>query len=151
MSSERLQRINHMIQVHIDAGNAGGVVTIVSRKGRIAHFEARAWRMWTQRRPCPRTPFSPASMTKPVIGVAIMILVEEGDSSRVWRTHRWHSVRLKLAVGPRPDVGARRDPRCVELVEQDSWMAIACGRCGNRSSGCRSPSTRRGLSARTGC
>ena len=39
LSSERLQRIRQTIQRHIDAHDITGAVTLVARKGRIAHFE----------------------------------------------------------------------------------------------------------------
>jgi CubicO group peptidase (beta-lactamase class C family) len=42
LSSERLGRIRETVQRHIDAGNVTGAVTLVARKGRIAHFEAQA-------------------------------------------------------------------------------------------------------------
>src|ERR1035438_8460901 len=40
LSSERLQRIHQTIQRHIDGHDITGAVTLVARKGRIAHFEA---------------------------------------------------------------------------------------------------------------
>lgn len=40
MSTERLGRINDVIQRHIDAGNIQGAVTAVARRGKIVHFEA---------------------------------------------------------------------------------------------------------------
>ena len=41
LSSERLQRIGTMIQRRIDAGELAGAVTVVARKGKIAHVDAR--------------------------------------------------------------------------------------------------------------
>ena len=40
LSSERLQRINQLVQRYIDQGQITGAITMVSRKGRVAHFEA---------------------------------------------------------------------------------------------------------------
>ena len=40
-SSERLHRINDLVQRHITAGSFSGAVTLVARNGRIAHFEAQ--------------------------------------------------------------------------------------------------------------
>src|SRR5947208_11703291 len=37
MSTERLQRIHEMIQRHIAAGDISGAVTLVARRGRVAH------------------------------------------------------------------------------------------------------------------
>src|ERR1051325_10070777 len=41
LSSERLKRITELMQRHIQAGTFPGAVTLVSRNGRIAHFEAQ--------------------------------------------------------------------------------------------------------------
>src|SRR5258706_7719059 len=40
MSSERLNRIQPMIQGHIDGHDFSGAVTLVARKGKVVHFEA---------------------------------------------------------------------------------------------------------------
>ncbi len=40
LSAERLQRIHDLMQRYMDAGNFTGAVTIVARRGRIAHFES---------------------------------------------------------------------------------------------------------------
>ena len=40
LSRERLQRIHETMQRHIDAHQIAGAVTLVARKGRIAHLEA---------------------------------------------------------------------------------------------------------------
>ena len=41
LSSERLQRINDLVQRYIGSNQISGAVTVVSRKGKIAHFEAQ--------------------------------------------------------------------------------------------------------------
>jgi len=79
LSSERLQRITQMIDRHIAAGDLAGAVTIVARKGKVVHHAARGVMDLQSKQPmAPGTMFRIASMTKPVIGVAIMMLVEEG-------------------------------------------------------------------------
>jgi CubicO group peptidase (beta-lactamase class C family) len=80
LSSERLERIGAAMQKHIDAGEIAGVVTLVARRGRIAHFEAYGFADVGKRTPM-RTDhiFGLASMSKPITGVAIMMLVERGD------------------------------------------------------------------------
>src|SRR5258706_6161972 len=78
-SSERLQRINETVQRYIDSGQITGAVTVVSRKGRIAHFEAQGLMDLESKTPMRKEPiFRMASMSKPVTGVAILILMEEG-------------------------------------------------------------------------
>jgi CubicO group peptidase (beta-lactamase class C family) len=79
LSSERLQRIDAMIQRRIDAGELAGAVTVVARKGKVAHVDARGvMDLESRQAMTPETMFRIASMTKPVVGVAIMMLVEEG-------------------------------------------------------------------------
>lgn len=79
LSSERLQRINQLIQRYIDAKEISGAVTVVARKGRVAHFEAQGMMDIESRTPMRKDAiFRIASMTKPVTGVAVLMLVEEG-------------------------------------------------------------------------
>jgi CubicO group peptidase (beta-lactamase class C family) len=79
LSSERLERIGPAMQKHIDAGEIAGVVTLVARRGRIAHFEAYGYSDIAKRTPM-RTDqiFGLASSSKPITAVAIMMLVESG-------------------------------------------------------------------------
>jgi CubicO group peptidase (beta-lactamase class C family) len=79
LSTDRLKRIGEAVQRHIDARDVAGVVTLVARKGRIAHFEARGMMDLEAKKPMPKDGlFRLASMSKPITGVAIMMLVEEG-------------------------------------------------------------------------
>jgi CubicO group peptidase (beta-lactamase class C family) len=79
MSSERLQRINDVMKGYIDSHQISGAVTMVSRKGRIAHFEANGLMDIEAKTPMRRDAiFRMASMSKPVTGVAILMLMEEG-------------------------------------------------------------------------
>jgi CubicO group peptidase (beta-lactamase class C family) len=79
LSTERLQRINQVVQRYIDAREISGAITVVSRKGRVAHFEAQGLMDIERNVPMRRDGiFRMASMTKPVIGVAILMMMEEG-------------------------------------------------------------------------
>ena len=79
VSSERLQRIDQMIQRRIAAGEMTGAVTIVARKGKIVHLDAQGVMDLDSKKPVTKdTMFRVASMTKPVTGVAIMMMIEEG-------------------------------------------------------------------------
>jgi CubicO group peptidase (beta-lactamase class C family) len=79
LSSVRLGRIREAVQRHIDAQNICGAVTIVARRGRIAHFEAHGVMDLESRKPMAKDAvFRLASMTKPITSVAVMMLVEEG-------------------------------------------------------------------------
>jgi CubicO group peptidase (beta-lactamase class C family) len=79
LSSERLGRINELIERNISAGNITGAVTLVARHGKIAHLEAQGvMDLATGKSMQEDTLFRLASMSKPVAGLAIMMLVEEG-------------------------------------------------------------------------
>jgi CubicO group peptidase (beta-lactamase class C family) len=63
----------------MDAKNITGAVTVVARKGRVAHFEAQGSMDLEARIPMRKDAvFRMASMSKPVTGVAILMLMEEG-------------------------------------------------------------------------
>ena len=79
LSAKRLERIGEMIQRAIDADQISGAVTVVARRGHVAHFEAHGLMDIEANTPMQKdTIFPIASMTKPVTGVAILMLVEEG-------------------------------------------------------------------------
>ena len=79
LSPERLQRINEVIKRYIDSNQISGAVTLVARKGRIAHYEAQGLMDIEAKTPIRKDAlFRMASSTKPVAGVAIMMLMEEG-------------------------------------------------------------------------
>ena len=79
ISTERLQRIHQLMQRHIDAGSFSGAVTLVARHGKVAHLEAHGLMDIETNKPM-RTDamFRIMSMTKPVVGVAVLMMVEEG-------------------------------------------------------------------------
>ncbi len=79
MSAERLARIGTRMQWYIDQKLVPGTVTLVARKGKVVHFEARGQRWVEQNQPMKEdTIFRIASMTKPITSVALMMLFEEG-------------------------------------------------------------------------
>jgi CubicO group peptidase (beta-lactamase class C family) len=78
-SSERLRRISDLVQRHLTAGTFSGAVTLVARNGRIAHFEAQGLMDIESRKAMQKDAiFRIMSMTKPVVGVSIMMMIEEG-------------------------------------------------------------------------
>jgi CubicO group peptidase (beta-lactamase class C family) len=79
LSTERLRQIHAMVQRHIDAGDITGAVVLVARKGQIAYLEAQGVMDLESKKPMARdSMFRMASMTKPVIGTSIMMMLEEG-------------------------------------------------------------------------
>jgi CubicO group peptidase (beta-lactamase class C family) len=78
-STERLGRIREAVQRHITAGQVPGVVTLVSRRGKVVHFETHGMNDVEAKKPMPKDAiFRLASMSKPIGAVAVMMMVEEG-------------------------------------------------------------------------
>ena len=68
-----------MLQRRIAAGEMSGAVAVVARKGKIVHLEAQGVMDLDTKKPMTKdTMFRVASMTKPVTGLAIMMMIEEG-------------------------------------------------------------------------
>ena len=79
MSAERLDRITAVTQRYVDEKKLAGVITLVARQGKIVHFEAVGQRGVDDDRPLTKDAlFRIFSMTKPITGVAAMMLYEEG-------------------------------------------------------------------------
>ena len=78
-SSARLGGISKLMQRHIEAKNFSGVVTLVARNGRIVHHEAHGLMDLEAKRPMQKDAiFRIMSMTKPIVGTAILMMAEEG-------------------------------------------------------------------------
>ena len=79
LSTERLARIHSMVARHMDLGDITGAVMLVARKGQIAYVDVQGVMDLESKKPMARdTVFRIASMTKPVIGTAVMMMLEEG-------------------------------------------------------------------------
>jgi len=79
MSAERLSRLDVAMKRLVDEKQVAGLVTLVERHGKIVDYNA--WGQLDARKPDPvqkDSIFRIYSMTKPVTGVAMMMLYEEG-------------------------------------------------------------------------
>jgi CubicO group peptidase (beta-lactamase class C family) len=78
-SSERLENLHNLIQNEIDKKHLAGAVTLLARHGKIVDYRTYGVRDLNTKAPMTKdTIFRDYSMTKPVTGVAMMILYEEG-------------------------------------------------------------------------
>jgi CubicO group peptidase (beta-lactamase class C family) len=78
-SSERLQRLDAAMQQKVEERQFAGMVTILARHGKIVDFKTYGKRDLGSAAPMDKDAiFRIYSMTKPVTGVAMMILYEEG-------------------------------------------------------------------------
>jgi CubicO group peptidase (beta-lactamase class C family) len=79
LSTEKLGAIKANLQPLIDEHKVPGFITVVARNGRVVHAEAfGSMDVERQKAMRPDTIFRMASMTKPITGAAVMILVQEG-------------------------------------------------------------------------
>jgi CubicO group peptidase (beta-lactamase class C family) len=78
-SAAGLKAVTAALQDAIDKGDAVGVVTLLYRHGDIAQVNAVGWQDEAAKTPMRRDSiFRIASMTKPIVSVATLILMEEG-------------------------------------------------------------------------
>ena len=114
VSAERLKRLDAGMKALVDQGRLAGIVTLMARKGKVVHFTAHGKK--DMNRPDQMTKdtiFRIYSMTKPVTGVAMMMLYEEGR----WRLddpvtrHLPEFAQLSVYVGENPDGTPKVEPQ----------------------------------------
>ena len=119
LSSERLQQVNALVKRHLDARSFAGAVTLVARNGRIVHLQAHGLADLETKRPMQTDSiFRIMSMTKPVVGTAIMMMIEEGKVRLTDPVSKFIPALkgLQVAVpqpaqGPPPAAGTPAEPR----------------------------------------
>ena len=148
MSTERLQRISQMIKRHMDAGEMTGAVAVVARKGKIAYVTAQGVMDLESKQPItPATMFRVASMTKPVTGIAIMMLVEEGKirlNDPVSRfIPEFRGMKVAVAIPAAPAAGGRGNaaPAAAPATAAPAAAPAAGGRGGAQGGGGRGGAT----------
>ncbi|MDZ4801474.1 MAG: serine hydrolase domain-containing protein [Bryobacteraceae bacterium] len=142
LSSERLKRIHDTMQAHIDAHDFSGAVTLVMRKGKLAHFEAHGLADVDAKKPMAKDAlFRVWSMSKPVTGVAILMLMEEGKVRLTDPVSRFIPEFKGLKVGSAGDA-AKREITIQDLLTHVS--GLGSGPVGNGAMKQVSGSTRPG-------
>jgi CubicO group peptidase (beta-lactamase class C family) len=79
LSSSQLDRIEAVTQKYVESGTVPGAVMLVARRGKIAWYKTMGFRDRAAKEPMrPDSIFRIYSMTKPIVSIAAMMLVEEG-------------------------------------------------------------------------
>jgi len=79
MSSERIQRIDKVLQQYVDSGRMNGAVALVIRNGKVAYYQSFGYNDVVKKIPLKKDAiFRMASQTKAITSVAVMTLYEEG-------------------------------------------------------------------------
>jgi CubicO group peptidase (beta-lactamase class C family) len=133
LSSERLAAIVAMLRADAEKGQIPGAILLVARQGKIATFESVG--VLDPRTKAPMTKdaiFRLYSMTKPVVSVAIMMLVEEGRISPSDPVAKYLPQIAEMKVGvekPGPDgkptlelVAPRRPMTVQDLLRHTSGL-----------------------------
>jgi CubicO group peptidase (beta-lactamase class C family) len=132
ISSQRLQRVHDLMQRQIDAGNIAGSVTLIARNGRVAHLEAQGLMDIETKKPMTADAmFRIMSMTKPIVGVAVLMLVDEGKVRLTDPVSRFIPQFKDLKVGvlqgtqpPPPPAGQRGAPPRFYTVPAEREITI---------------------------
>jgi len=78
-SSQRLERLHALLQQEVDQKHLAGIVTILARHGKVVEYRTYGKKDMATGAPMTKDViFRDYSMTKPITGVAMMILYEEG-------------------------------------------------------------------------
>jgi CubicO group peptidase (beta-lactamase class C family) len=131
VSADRLRRLETGMKTIADEGRLSGIVTLLARRGKIVSFQAAGRKDVGRSDPMQKDSiFRIYSMTKPITGVAMMMLYEEGK----WRLDDPVSryipefASLKVHVGEEPDgrpklEDARRSMTLRELMTHSAGLA----------------------------
>jgi CubicO group peptidase (beta-lactamase class C family) len=134
MSSERLTRLHDAMQQLVDEGRLAGITTMIARRGRIADFRTFGYRDVEAQDPMAEDDiFRIYSMSKPITGVALMTLYEEGRFQLSDAVEEYIPELADLQVveswGPRgPVLEAADHPMTIrELMSHTSGLAYGIG------------------------
>src|SRR5580658_4232160 len=134
MSSARLGRIVPTLNAKVEAGQLPGAVVAVARRGRLVFHEAVGHLGPDASTPMPRDAlFAIASMTKPVTGVAALLLWEQGLLGLADPVERFLprlcdrrvavlNERVLAGQGPIETVPARRSITMLDLMRHTSGL-----------------------------
>ncbi len=115
MSAERLKRLSAAMKSAVDKGEIPGAVVLVGRNGRIAYLESFGFRDREAKAPMkPDAIFRIASMTKPFVSLAIMMLAEEGKLSIAHPVSRYLPEFKEMKVG----IEKKKDDGSIEVVTE---------------------------------
>jgi CubicO group peptidase (beta-lactamase class C family) len=106
LAGDRLDRVGQAFKAEIAKGKLPGAVILVARKGRVAYFESLGVRDKASGAPMEKDAiFRIYSMTKPIVSVAAMMLMEDGKIVLTDPVAQYLLPFAKLAVSvPKADV-----------------------------------------------
>ncbi len=119
LSKKQLEHISDTAQKFIDEDRLAGAITVVARRGKVAHFEAFGMMDIETNKPMRKdTIFRIYSMTKPIAAAAVMMLCEEGKLQLDAPASVYLPELGGLKVAKDPDAGT------LTLVEADREITV---------------------------
>ena len=132
--SERLKRLDAYVAKYVANGTFAGAATFLARKGKIVRFDSFGQRSVGGPAMTRDTIFRIYSMTKPVTGVALMMLLEEGKFrlDDPISMHMPEFAKLKVITGfdatGKPTLeDAKRPPTIRELMNHSAGYGYGLG------------------------
>ncbi|HEX2887960.1 serine hydrolase domain-containing protein [Vineibacter terrae] len=123
LSASQLARLEAVTREHIDSGLVPGAVMLVVRQGKVAWFKTLGYRDRAANDLMrPDAIFRIYSMTKPIVSVAAMMLVEEGRIQVTDPVARFLPEIGKMKVGVEKADAAGKPT--LELVEPENPMTV---------------------------
>ena len=134
-SSEQLNRIDDHFAGRVERGEIAGIVTLVARQGKIAHFSAVGYADAEQELPVEEdTIFRIYSMTKPIASTALMMLYQDGLFQMTDPLSKYIPEFANLRVLRTPDsplddtVAMEREPTVQDVLRHTAGLSHGLGR-----------------------
>lgn len=121
MSPARLARVHDLIQAEITENRLPGAVVLVARKGKIIYSDVSGFQDKPSGKPMTRDAiFRAYSMTKPLVSVLTMMLVEEGRLQLTDPVAKFFPAMAKMTVLSNPaDANSERIPAARQITIHD--------------------------------
>jgi CubicO group peptidase (beta-lactamase class C family) len=120
LSPQRLARLTEALRAAIDAGLIPGAAALIARHGKVAYFEALGVRDPARGAPMGRdTIFRIYSMTKPIVSVAAMKLVEDARLMIADPVAKYIPEFASPKVAVERDGGVELEPAARDITIQD--------------------------------
>jgi CubicO group peptidase (beta-lactamase class C family) len=134
-SSEGLKAFKQAFRGLVDESRLAGVTTLVARHGKVVHFDAYGVQDLNTKKPVTKdTIFRIASMTKPIVGAAMMMLWEQGKWSLddPVAKHIPEFANLKVST-PNGEVAQTRPMTMRQLMSHSAGFDVSAGYAGAKS------------------
>ena len=134
-SAERISRIRPVFQAEVDANRMPGAVILIARDGKIVYSDAIGFQDKESGKPLKRDAiFRAASMTKPLVSVLAMMMVEEGKLQLADPVSKFFPAfeKMEVYVDPTDEssatVPARRQILIHDLLRHTSGLTYVSAR-----------------------